>query len=152
MSKKIQLIFPECDVELKASLFEDKAPLSCKAVWQFLEKPRETLLHNCWPALPELWFFIPEIENLPFENPVMFTTPGDLLLYHYVRANGQKVFDIGIYYTKGYSLIETGWLPGNGIGRIDEDMRGLKKVVARAMLNGDQKLIVKKAEGKKETQ
>ncbi|MCK4591089.1 MAG: DUF3830 family protein [Candidatus Latescibacteria bacterium] len=143
---KIRLIFPECDVAVETNLFEDKAPVSCKALWQFLEKPMETTLHNCWPALPELYFFIPEIEDLPYENPVIFATPGDLLLYHYIRPNGQKVFDIGIYYTKGYSLIEIGWLPGNGIGRIDENLEGLRKVIARAMLNGDQKLIVKRAE------
>ena len=146
MRKRIRLIFPECDVEVEAALFEDKAPVSCKALWRFLERPMETTLHNCWPELPELWFFIPEIRDLPFENPVMFTTPGDLLLYHYVRPNGRKVFDIGIYYTRGYSLIEVGWLPGNGIGRIDRNLEGLKKVVARAMSKGDQELIVKRAE------
>ena len=109
MEKKIQLLFPECAVEVKATLFEDEAPLSCKAVWQFLEEPMEANLRNAWPALPELYFYIPEIEDLPFENPVMFATAGDLVLYHYTRRNGQKVFDIGIYYARGYSLIETGW-------------------------------------------
>lgn len=68
------------------------------------------------------------------------------MLYHYVRPNGRKVFDIGIYYARGYSLIEVGWLPGNGIGRIDGNIEGLRKVVARAMSKGDQELIVKRAE------
>lgn len=144
--KKIQLIFPDCDVELKATLFEDKAPVSCKVLWDLLETPMETRVKNTWPGLAELYFLLPEMDDLPFENPIVLATAGDLLFYHFTGPDGKKVFDIGIYYTKGYSEINIGWMPGNGIGKIDENLDGLRIVVARTMIDTYEKMIVRRAE------
>lgn len=145
-NKRIQLIFPECDVEMTATLFEDRAPVSSQALWDILETPLETTVKNTWPELAEIYFLTPNIEDLPFENQVIFATAGDLLFFHYVKPNGRKVCDVAIYYTKGYTEIETGWMPGNGVGKIDENLEGLRKVIAHAMLETYQKIIVKRVE------
>ena len=88
MTKQIELVFPECDKTLVACLYDDKAPASCEALWRALGQPTEDTLRHAWPTLAEMWFWIPPIPELPYENATVFPKAGDLLLYHYDSAGG----------------------------------------------------------------
>jgi hypothetical protein len=153
MSRQIELVFPESDAQLAAILYEDQAPTSSDALWNALEQPMETTLRHAWPRLPEMWFFVPPIPDLPYENATVFPKAGDLLYYHYDQPGGnytapsgrEMAFDIGIYYAPGYSLLKQGWISGNLVAHID-DVRGLAPVVATQMLKGQQPITVRRVE------
>jgi hypothetical protein len=155
VTRQIELVFPECDKVLAARLYEEQAPVSCEAIWRWLEQPREETLRHAWPTLPEMWFWVPPMPELPYENATVFPRAGDLLLYHYDQVGGNytsptgrvMAFDIGIYYAQGYSLLKRGWIGGNLIGAIAE-VKQLAPVIARQMIQGTQKLIVRRGAAK----
>ncbi|MCX7887893.1 MAG: DUF3830 family protein [Verrucomicrobiae bacterium] len=157
MPKEIELIFPECgNRTLVAVLYEDRAPISCRRVWEILERPLEEKLGHAWPKLPELWFFVPPMPGLPYENGTVLPRAGDVVLYHYDQKGGNYVspegrvmaFDIGIYYAQGCSYLPvelgmTGWVSANLVGAI-RDPEQLAPVVAHQFLHGKQRIIVRR--------
>jgi hypothetical protein len=151
MAKEIELIFPECDKTVVAELYEDRAPVSCGKLWEILEKPLEEKLGHAWPKLPEMWFFVPPMPGLPYENATVFPKGGDLVLYHYDQRGGnykspegrEMAFDIGIYYAQGHSLLAAGWISANLVGAV-RDVKELAPIIARQMLQGKQKIIVRR--------
>lgn len=153
MARHIELVFPECDKRLLARLYEKEAPVSCHALWHMLEQPMEETLRHAWPTLAEMWFWIPPIPHLPYENATVFPKAGDLLLYHYDQPGGNytsasgrvMAFDIGIYYAQGYSLLGNAqWVPGNLVATIAEP-KELAAIIAKQMLQGTQKITVRRA-------
>jgi len=154
MPKEIELIFPECNNKtLVAVLHEDRAPVSCKKIWDILEKPLEEKLGHAWPKLPELWFFVPPMPGLPYENATVLPKGGDLVLYHYDQRGGNytspegrvMAFDIGIYYAQGYSFLSNGnWISANLVGEL-RDVKELAPIIAhQMMIQGKQKIIVRR--------
>jgi len=138
-----------------ARLLEEEAPRSCDILWRLLERPLEEQLGHAWPTLPELWFYIPPVPELPFENASVFPKAGEVVIYHYDQHHGSNyrtpegrdlVFDLGIYYANGYSeLAACGWMSANRVARL-EDVRALAPVIVRAFRHGKQRVIARRAE------
>jgi Protein of unknown function (DUF3830) len=145
--RQIKLTFPEVEIEAIATLIEDKAPDTCAAVWNFLEKPLEATVRIGIETGPEIWFLVPPSPDLPNENSTVFPIPGDLLFYHYdgQLPHGEKVYDIGIYYNRGgKSLLNVGWTPGNLFATISENLSGVQKVAGEMLRSGPKKIIVQR--------
>ncbi len=146
MAREIELIFPDSNIIAVAKLCEREAPISCEALWKILEKPLEEKLYHGHETGPELWFYISPIPDLPYENATMFPIPGDLLLYHYEgqKPKGEKVYDIGIYYGRGHSLLNVGWTPGNIVATVTENLEGIVSVAKNINARGPERIIVRR--------
>ncbi|MCX7887892.1 MAG: DUF3830 family protein [Verrucomicrobiae bacterium] len=157
MAKEIELIFPECDNRtLVAVLHEERAPVSCKKVWDWLEKPVEELVGSRWPGFPELYVWVPAMPGLPYENATSFPKAGDLLLAHHDLRGGNytspegrvMAFDLGIFYAPSYLYLPVeqgyaGWVSANHVGTL-RDVREMAPIVARQLLGGKQKIILRR--------
>jgi hypothetical protein len=153
MSRRMELAFPDAEVRLQARLHDEDAPRTSEVVWRLLEQSFEATLNNAYPWLPELWFWIPPVPELPFENATVFARAGEIVLYHYDQPGGNytspdgrvMAFDLGIYYTQGHSnLPACGWMSANLVATI-EDLEALKPVVARAFYEKTQRIVVSRA-------
>lgn len=157
MPKEIELIFPECDnCTLVATLHEERAPITCRKIWDWLEKPVEELAGSPWPKLPELYVWVPPMPGLPYENATSFPKAGDLLLAHYDQFGGNytspegrvMAFDLAIFYAPTYLYLPVdkgyaGWISANHIGTL-QDVREMAPIVARQLLGGKQKIILRR--------
>jgi len=153
MARAIELEFPDISVTLTARLLEDEAPRSVDLLWEILETPLEETLGHAWPWLPELWFWVPPIPELPFENATVFPNAGEIVFYHYDQPGGnhrtpggrEMAFDLGIYYAQGASKLPAcGWMSANHVATLT-DVELLRPVIARAMVEGDQRVTARRA-------
>lgn len=150
MTKQFEIHFEKENKTLLADLLEDKAPLTCEALWKALEKPHRDRIHHGRETGPELWVFVPPPEEeLPYENSTVFPEHGDILYYHYIQPpthEGKMVFDIGIYYDRGCSKLKQGWIPGNLFARLTnkEDLQALRKIAGRLLQGGSEYVILRR--------
>lgn len=46
MTKKVEIVFPECDITVIASVLEKEEPESSELLWKYLEKPVRCAIYN----------------------------------------------------------------------------------------------------------
>jgi hypothetical protein len=99
MSRKIVLELLESGVSTVAELLEDRAPLTCEAIWRALEHPLETkALHGIWTGRT-LEIDIPDKNRnfdpdlIPLENATTTPVRGDMLWEYIPTGQIRSLFD-----------------------------------------------------------
>jgi len=154
---RIELHFVDEDVAAYATLLEDKAPATCRMVWEALSEPFQGLCVHAMFTGREVSFplgpdRIPASAlHLPPENQTMFPIPGDLIWngYHPYQWQGNPlpVYDFGIFYGRDSRiLLPTGWRPSTHFGCIDDNLEAFAQVAARCQLEGRKRLQIRRIE------
>lgn len=99
MSKNIVLELLESGVSTVAVLLEDRAPLTCEAIWRALEHPIETLaFHGTWTGRT-LEITVPDEnrnfdpDSIPLENATTTPVRGDILWEYVPKGQIRSLFD-----------------------------------------------------------
>jgi hypothetical protein len=147
LARRIKVTFPASGVEVVATMLEEEAPMTCDAIWGFLDKPIEGMVRHAYGLGPELWIFTPPAPDLPYENATVFPIPGDFGFYHYEGQlpNGEKIYDIGIFYGRGAkSLTTVGWEPTNVFATVTENLEGLQRVASEVIETGPKAIKIER--------
>ncbi|WP_030320883.1 DUF3830 family protein [Streptomyces sp. NRRL B-3229] len=124
-----------------AKLLDDRAPLTCAAVWSAL--PLAGDVYHAKYARNEIYaLFAPFAENEPpLENPTVTPIPGDLCYFSFagtqlgtpshgydreVRPDA-TVVDLALFYERNNLLLngDVGWVPGTVWGEVTEGLDAL---------------------------
>ncbi len=117
-------------VRCTAKLLDDRAPITCDAVWDAL--PLGGDVYHAKYARNEIYTLVPPFapQEPPLENPTVTPIPGDLCYftftgtqlgtasYGYESGAGHQgratVVDLALFYERNNLLIngDTGWVPG----------------------------------------
>jgi hypothetical protein len=146
--KRVTLTLKHSGVKGTAVLMEDKAPLTCAAVWEGLpiEGP---VFHAKW-ANNELYTIVPPLtaDEPGRENATVFPIPGDLLYFYIPKADfvppGSNdrhkdlgSVDLALFYGRdNYLLSPAGHMPGNLWGTIEEGLPELAEACLRLWSEG----------------
>ncbi|MGW0824154.1 DUF3830 family protein [Streptomyces sp. NPDC002845] len=136
----LELSFAKRDVRCTAKLLDDRAPLTCEAVWQAL--PLGGDVYHAKYARNEVYSLFPAFAETepPLENPTITPIPGDLCYFSFsgtqlgaksygysetsgVRA-GTPVVDLALFYERNNLLLngDVGWVPGIVWGQVVEGL------------------------------
>ena len=150
MAKQFEIVFVKSKVTIVVDLLEEKAPITCENFWEGLAEPVTQDIHHGGETGPEMWCFVPPPkEELPYENSTVFPEHGDILYYHYIQPptrDGERIFDIGIYWDRGQSKLAQGWMAGNLFAHIQgsEQHQALRREAGRLLLEGGGKVILRR--------
>lgn len=132
----IEVAFPKRGVRCTARLLDDRAPRTCRAVWDalplsgdvFHAKYARNEVYGLFPA------FAPEEPGL--ENPTITPVPGDLVYFSFAKwqlgtashgygegaghAGHDAVVDLALFYERNNLLLnaDTGFVPGTVFGTV----------------------------------
>ncbi|MCX4550935.1 DUF3830 family protein [Streptomyces sp. NBC_01387] len=141
----VELSLDKRGVSCTARLLDDKAPVTCAAVWDAL--PLGGDVYHAKYARNEIYALLPGFapQEPPLENPTVTPVPGDLCYftfsetvlgtdaYGYETAADHRgrttVVDLALFYERNNLLIngDTGWVPGIVWGTVVE---GLDRMAA----------------------
>ncbi|MCK1798531.1 DUF3830 family protein [Streptomyces sp. XM4193] len=127
-------------VRCTAKLLDDRAPITCDAVWNAL--PLGGDVYHAKYARNEIYALLPTFapEEPPLENPTVTPIPGDLCYftftdtqlgtksYGYEAEAGHRgrttVVDLALFYERNNLLIngDAGWVPGIVWGSVVEGL------------------------------
>lgn len=133
----IEVSLDKRGVSCTAKLLDDRAPITCAAVWDAL--PLGGDVYHAKYARNEIYALIPPFapEEPPLENPTITPIPGDLCYFTFTdtqlstgsygyeaaaeqqgaqaaHANRATVIDLALFYERNNLLIngDAGWVPG----------------------------------------
>ncbi|MEU2584709.1 DUF3830 family protein [Streptomyces avermitilis] len=123
-------------VRCTARLLDDRAPLTCQAVWDAL--PLGSDVYHAKYARNEIYALFPPFaaQEPPLENPTVTPVPGDLCYftfsgaelgtkaYGYGKAQQETVVDLALFYERNNLLLngDVGWVPGIVWGQVVEGL------------------------------
>ncbi|MFJ9175824.1 DUF3830 family protein [Streptomyces sp. NPDC102360] len=137
MDRFIEVSLPKRGVTATAKLLDDRAPITCEAIWNAL--PLGSDVYHAKYARNEIYTLVPAFapQEPPLENPTITPIPGDLCYftfsntqmstasYGYEAAAEQQgnqaahaerdiVVDLALFYERNNLLIngDQGWVPG----------------------------------------
>ncbi|MFE2061658.1 DUF3830 family protein [Streptomyces sp. NPDC059467] len=139
-------------VTATARLLDDRAPLTCAAVWDAL--PLVGDVYHAKYARNEIYALFPPFAEAepPLENPTVTPIPGDLCYFSFagtelgtkaygydreVRA-GTTVVDLALFYERNNLLLngDVGWVPGIVWGEVVEGLAELAEACNDLWRNG----------------
>ncbi|MFJ8954358.1 MULTISPECIES: DUF3830 family protein [unclassified Streptomyces] len=147
MDRFIEVSLPKRGVTATAKLLDDRAPITCEAIWNAL--PLGSDVYHAKYARNEIYTLVPAFapQEPPLENPTITPIPGDLCYftfsntqmstasYGYEAAAEQQgnqaahaerdiVVDLALFYERNNLLIngDQGWVPGIVWGTIVEGL------------------------------
>ncbi len=121
-----------------AQLLDDRAPITCKAVWDAL--PLGSDVYHAKYARNEIYALFPPFATSepPLENPTVTPIPGDLCYFAFAGAElgtkaygydrevraGTTLVDLALFYERNNLLLnaDVGWVPGTVWGQIVEGL------------------------------
>ncbi|MCX4908442.1 DUF3830 family protein [Streptomyces sp. NBC_00878] len=127
-------------VHCTAKLLDDRAPITCEAVWNAL--PLSSDVYHAKYARNEIYALFPAFAPAepPLENPTVTPIPGDLCYFSFsgtqlgtqaygygsgagVQA-GAPVIDLALFYERNNLLLngDVGWVPGIVWGQVVEGL------------------------------
>ncbi|MGI5352593.1 DUF3830 family protein [Streptomyces sp. CA-250714] len=143
----IEVSLDKRGVSCTAKLLDDRAPITCAAVWDAL--PLGGDVYHAKYARNEIYALIPPFapQEPPLENPTITPIPGDLCYFTFsntqlatpgygyeaaaeqqgaqaAHANHATVIDLALFYERNNLLIngDAGWVPGIVWGQIVEGL------------------------------
>lgn len=132
----IEVSLAKRGVQATAKLLDDRAPVTCAAVWDALPLGGE-VFHAKY-ARNEIYALFPAFapEEPPLENPTITPIPGDLCYftftgtelgtksYGYDQDQRGTIVDLALFYERNNLLIngDVGWVPGIVWGQIVEGL------------------------------
>jgi len=130
---RLKFTFTEAGAVGYVDLYEKEAPVTCRTLWQALERPVEVPAVHAMFAGPEIMMGLSgpaqtfDPTSLPPENQTCFPTAGECLWF-YQGANMMKglpeeLWEIGVFYDNGGRIFgPLGWTPCTIFGRIVEGL------------------------------
>ncbi|MFS8201773.1 DUF3830 family protein [Streptomyces sp. CWNU-52B] len=137
----ITVSLPKRGVHCTAKLLDDRAPITCEAVWNAL--PLGGDVYHAKYARNEIYTLLPAFAPAepPLENPTVTPIPGDLCYFSFsgtqlgsqaygydgasagVQA-GTPVIDLALFYERNNLLLngDVGWVPGIVWGTVVEGL------------------------------
>ncbi|MFD7918380.1 DUF3830 family protein [Streptomyces sp. NPDC059740] len=132
----IEVSLDKRGVTCTAKLLDDRAPITCNAVWNAL--PLGGDVYHAKYARNEIYALVPPFapEEPPLENPTITPIPGDLCYFTFTQtqlgnaAYGYEdssqarrtttVVDLALFYERNNLLIngDAGWVPGIVWGQV----------------------------------
>jgi hypothetical protein len=124
-----------------ARLLDDRAPITCEAVWKSL--PLSGDVYHAKYARNEVYALFPPFADRepPLENPTVTPIPGDLCYFTFSGAElgttsygydrevrpGSTVVDLALFYERNNLLLngDVGWVPGIVWGQVVEGLDAL---------------------------
>ncbi|MFJ9863256.1 DUF3830 family protein [Streptomyces sp. NPDC101165] len=132
--RHVEVALDRRGVRCTARLFDDRAPLTCAAVWDAL--PLSGDVFHAKYARNEIYALFPPFAATepPLENPTVTPIPGDLCYFSFagtelgtkaygydreVRPN-TTVVDLALFYERNNLLLngDVGWVPGIVWGQV----------------------------------
>ena len=127
-------------VHCTAKLLDDRAPITCAAVWDAL--PLGSDVYHAKYARNEIYALFPPFAQAepPLENPTITPIPGDLCYFSFAGTElgtkaygyetesgvrpGATVVDLALFYERNNLLIngDVGWVPGIVWGQVVEGL------------------------------
>ncbi|MEU3789079.1 DUF3830 family protein [Streptomyces fructofermentans] len=141
----IDVSLSERGVHCTARLLDDRAPITCGAVWDAL--PLSGDVYHAKYARNEVYALFPAFAPAepPLENPTVTPVPGDLCYFSFsgtqlatraygygdapgVRA-GAPVIDLALFYERNNLLLngDVGWVPGIVWGQVVEGLDAMAR-------------------------
>ncbi|MFJ2603549.1 DUF3830 family protein [Streptomyces sp. NPDC091279] len=136
--RHIEISLVKRGVTATAKLLDDRAPITCAAVWDAL--PLAGDVYHAKYARNEIYALFPPFAPAepPLENPTVTPIPGDLCYFSFngaelgtqaygydreVRA-GTTLVDLALFYERNNLLLngDVGWVPGIVWGQIIEGL------------------------------
>ncbi|MFI7006908.1 DUF3830 family protein [Streptomyces sp. NPDC050145] len=141
-------------VTCRAKLLDDRAPLTCAAVWDAL--PLGSDVYHAKYARNEIYALFPAFaeQEPPLENPTVTPIPGDLCYFSFNGTQlgsqsygygsgaslqaGTPVIDLALFYERNNLLLngDVGWIPGIVWGRIVEGLDDMAEACQGLWRNG----------------
>ncbi|MEU4996607.1 DUF3830 family protein [Streptomyces sp. NPDC021622] len=136
----IEVSLAKRGVQCTAKLLDDRAPITCAAVWDAL--PLGEDVYHAKYARNEIYALFPAFADRepPLENPTVTPIPGDLCYFSFngtqlgtqaygyepaadVKA-GATVVDLALFYERNNLLLngDVGWVPGIVWGQVVEGL------------------------------
>lgn len=136
----IEVSLAKRGVQCTAKLLDDRAPVTCAAVWEAL--PLGEDVYHAKYARNEIYALFPAFADRepPLENPTVTPIPGDLCYFSFngtqlgtqaygyepaadVKA-GATVVDLALFYERNNLLLngDVGWVPGIVWGQVVEGL------------------------------
>lgn len=147
MARQIELLLMKKDVRAVATLLEEEAPRTCRAVWDALPIEGDTY-HAKW-AGRELYTLVPPLRSRPGEeNATITPIPGDVLYFDVPpdtidlpvamrRAYPKGLVDLAVFYGRNNLLLgPAGFMPGNLFATITEGFEAYAKACAELFREG----------------
>lgn len=153
--KRLKLEFVDEKVSAIVQLLDDKAPETCRLIWDILESPLDGMVVHAMFTGRELSFTPPNDRvperalQLPPENQIVLPIPGDLVWNGYRPYEWQglpyPVYDLGIFYGRDSRLLlPVGWRPSAHIGVVVENLANFASVSARCQTEGKKELRIER--------
>ncbi|MER6343218.1 DUF3830 family protein [Streptomyces sp. NPDC001595] len=130
----VEVALNKRDVRCTARLLDDRAPLTCSAVWEAL--PLVGDAYHAKFARNEIYALFPPLTGVepPLENPTVTPIPGDLCYFSFTGARlgnaahgydrelrpEATVVDLALFYERNNLLVngDVGWVPGTVWGEV----------------------------------
>lgn len=130
----IEVSLVKRDVTCTARLLDDRAPITCAAVWDSL--PLAGDVYHAKYARNEIYALFPPFARAepPLENPTITPIPGDLCYFTFAGAElgtkaygydrevraGTTLVDLALFYERNNLLLngDVGWVPGIVWGQV----------------------------------
>ncbi|MER6011746.1 DUF3830 family protein [Streptomyces bluensis] len=137
----IEVSLVKRQVHCTAKLLDDRAPLTCAAVWDAL--PLAGDVYHAKYARNEIYALFPAFaaSEPPLENPTVTPIPGDLCYFAFSGTElgtqaygydrdvrpGATVVDLALFYERNNLLLngDVGWVPGIVWGQVVEGLDGM---------------------------
>ncbi|RII19679.1 hypothetical protein DSC45_06675 [Streptomyces sp. YIM 130001] len=130
--RHIEVSLDKRDVRCTAKLLDDRAPVTCQAVWDAL--PLGGDVYHAKYARNEIYALLPTfaLQEPPLENPTITPIPGDLCYftfsgtelatkaYGYGAPQQETVVDLALFYERNNLLLnaDVGYVPGIVWGQV----------------------------------
>jgi hypothetical protein len=136
--RHVEVALDRRGVRCTARLLDDRAPLTCAAVWDAL--PLSGDVYHAKYARNEIYALFPPFapQEPPLENPTVTPIPGDLCYFSFAgtelatKAYGydrpahptSTVIDLALFYERNTLLLngDVGWVPGIVWGEVVEGL------------------------------
>ncbi|MCG7205901.1 MULTISPECIES: DUF3830 family protein [Streptomyces] len=137
-NRHIEVSLVKRGVTATARLLDDRAPLTCAAVWNAL--PLSGDVYHAKYARNEIYALFPPFAETepPLENPTVTPVPGDLCYFSFAGTElatraygydrevrpGTTLVDLAVFYERNNLLLngDVGWVPGIVWGEITEGL------------------------------
>ncbi|MCI3930871.1 DUF3830 family protein [Streptomyces sp. AN091965] len=136
----IEVALAKRGVRATARLLDDKAPVTCAAVWNAL--PLSGEVYHAKYARNEIYSLFPPFapEEPPLENPTITPIPGDLCYFTFsstelgtsshgydTRPPSGTVVDLALFYERNNLLVngDVGWVPAIVWGEVVDGLPAL---------------------------
>jgi len=154
MSTHIEIVLERRQVRCVARLLDDRAPLTCAAVWDALPQAGDAF-HGKY-ARNEIYTLVEDFAPTApgRENTTVTPIPGDVCAFWFTAAElgsashgypggrepgaGATVVDLAVFYERNNLLLnpDVGWVPGNVFATIVEGLDAVAAASQDMWLNG----------------